>query len=537
MRPGREGLLVAVLTAAALLPFADKAFHIDDPLFLKAAEQIQSKPLDFYGFNVNWYGIEQPMSMVTKNPPLASYFLAVAAAVAGWSEIALHTAFLLPAVAAALGTWTLARRLTARPAVAALAAVATPAFLVSSTNLMCDTMLVAFWVWAVERWMRGIETRRAGTLILAGALMAAAALTKYFGIALLPLLLVYGLARTRRPGVWALALLIPVAALVLYQVWTKDAYGRGLLADAAAYARSVRPHGGSPPHWKFFVGLSFTGGCLASAAFLAPWLWSGPALAVGGLLCVAATALLSTIQATRHWPPELTVQLVVFATAGAAVLALGLLDLVRFRDANALLLFLWIAGTFVFAVFFNWSTNVRSLLPAAPVVGLLVARRVEARAPAARLILAPLALAALLALGVARADAAHAGTARVAASRIVADGGSGTLWFEGHWGFQRYMERAGARPLDVRSHVRPGDRIAVPANNTNLLSLPRDAVTARNEILLPITGLLGTMSSELGAGFYVDSWGPLPFAFGRVPPERYVLLEAVRDIGPGQIGR
>ena len=104
-----------------------KAFHIDDPLFLKAAQQIRSNPLDFYGFRVNWYGTEQPMWEVTKNPPLGSFFIALAAEVAGWSEVALHLAFLLPAVAAALGTLALARRFCTHPLIATFAAVATPA--------------------------------------------------------------------------------------------------------------------------------------------------------------------------------------------------------------------------------------------------------------------------------------------------------------------------------------------------------------------------------------------------------------------------
>jgi hypothetical protein len=48
-----------------------------------------------------------PMWDITKNPPLACHYLAAAAAVVGWSEAALHAAFLLPAVAVSL---TLIRR-------------------------------------------------------------------------------------------------------------------------------------------------------------------------------------------------------------------------------------------------------------------------------------------------------------------------------------------------------------------------------------------------------------------------------------------
>ena len=60
---------LTVACAGSLLPFIDKAFHIDDPLFLWTARQIQNRPLDFYRFNVNWYWSEMPMASVTKNPP------------------------------------------------------------------------------------------------------------------------------------------------------------------------------------------------------------------------------------------------------------------------------------------------------------------------------------------------------------------------------------------------------------------------------------------------------------------------------------
>src|SRR5688500_14225416 len=82
--------LLCALTAAALLPFINKAYHIDDPLFLWAAQHITAHPLDFYGFAVNWYGSAMPMSEVMKNPPLTSYYQALIGAVAGWSEPIIH---------------------------------------------------------------------------------------------------------------------------------------------------------------------------------------------------------------------------------------------------------------------------------------------------------------------------------------------------------------------------------------------------------------------------------------------------------------
>ena len=64
-------LVLAAATAACLVPFAAKPFHLDDPLFLWSARQIQTHPLDPYGFSVNWDLAPSPFYDTTKNPPLA----------------------------------------------------------------------------------------------------------------------------------------------------------------------------------------------------------------------------------------------------------------------------------------------------------------------------------------------------------------------------------------------------------------------------------------------------------------------------------
>src|SRR5947199_4257447 len=80
----RWTLVLVVL--AALAPFLAKPFNMDDPLFIWAAQHIHAQPPNPYGFDVNWFGIAAPMWEATKNPPLACYYLAVAAELMGWSE-------------------------------------------------------------------------------------------------------------------------------------------------------------------------------------------------------------------------------------------------------------------------------------------------------------------------------------------------------------------------------------------------------------------------------------------------------------------
>lgn len=150
-------IIIGAFIAAILLPFSDKAFHMDDPMYIWAAKHIVSDPVNFYGFNVNWFGIETPMPYAMKNPPLVSYYIAFAASIFGFGEKAIHTAMIIPAIAAGVGTFILAKRLCAMPFTAALICIVTPVFVISSSTVMCDTLMLALWIWAVILWIEGLE--------------------------------------------------------------------------------------------------------------------------------------------------------------------------------------------------------------------------------------------------------------------------------------------------------------------------------------------------------------------------------------------
>jgi 4-amino-4-deoxy-L-arabinose transferase-like glycosyltransferase len=179
--------LLALIAAAALAPFLNKGFNADDPLFLWMAQQIAKHPLDPYGFDVNWSSFTQPMSLVMQNPPLCSYYIAAVASVFGWSELALHSAFFFWAVLSVLGTFALARRFSREPFIVALVTIFTPVFLVSATSVMCDVMMLALWLWALEFWFAGLGRQQSWRLFVSAGLISAATLTKYFGISLVPL--------------------------------------------------------------------------------------------------------------------------------------------------------------------------------------------------------------------------------------------------------------------------------------------------------------------------------------------------------------
>jgi 4-amino-4-deoxy-L-arabinose transferase-like glycosyltransferase len=530
--------LLIIATVICVVPFSGTAFRIDEPLFIWAARQIVSHPLDPYGFRLIWYTSEMPMSEVTKNPPLASYYIAVAGSLVGWSETALHLSFLLPALGVVLGTYRLARRFTRSPLLAAAATLLTPGFLVSAGTVMCDTMMLAFWVLAAILWMEGLDSAKPLYLGASGLLMAATALTKYFGASLILLLLIYSLARKRRLGKWAWYLLIPIITLAAYQFWTHAIYGRGLLMDAAAYATFTEGTEAVSKLAKALVGIGFVGGCIMPGLTFAPLLWSRKQLFIGFILGAVAALTVGTgwmnsgaLVMHDHWM-LISMQLALCIAGGGSVVALAAEDIRKRRDPDAVFLALWVFGTLIFASFLNWTINARSVLPLIPAAGILLARRMDSLAPTSSrppAIRAAMALAAsgLLSLGVVWADAALANSARSAATLILEKTKNETrgVWFQGHWGFQYYMERLGAQPYDLeRSDLHAGDVVVVPENNTNASRLEPERVASYDTFEVDIPKYLATMQPEVGAGFYAYEWGPLPFAFGRVPPARYHLL-------------
>jgi hypothetical protein len=556
-----RGLELAVLGAAllaCLLPFVDKAFHIDDTLFVWAGQHISQHPLDFYGFPVNWYTTWEPMSRVTQNPPAGCYYLALVGSLVGWSEIGLHLAMLLPAWGAVWGTYVLAQRFGARPLPAALLTLFTPVFLVSATSVMCDVAMLCLWVWTIILWDRGLREHRTAFLILGGCLITLTTLTKYFGVCLIPLLGVYSFAvdgaNWRR---WSAALGVAVLALVGYQAVFSWLYGidRGL-TGAMGYAASMGTQSLGSRAFRFFEGLGFVGGCFGFASLPAIFLLPRRSLLIVGVVMILAAVAAERLTGVTTYesgyqmtdspfadnakfslPPWVLFQFLIWIAGGAAVLLLSFDDLWTRRDPVALLLFLWVLGTTVFATYVNWVLNGRSVLPMVPAVAVVLIRRIDRVPVTSWLMPVLLAAAAALALAVTAADTGMANANRSAARQCLAEVSSPPgrpVWFQGHWGFQYYAQAAGGKPWDFSSSSgRAGDALVIPFNNC--LTYPPTEFA--DEIMTIEFGGCpwgATMYPYVGAGFYACSydWRPMPFAFTTVPPEKVFVYRLTKDQQP-----
>lgn len=537
-------LTLLAATILCLLPFSGRAFSTDDPLFIWTAQHIIRQPLNPYGFEVNWNKNAAAMSDVTQNPPLAAYYMAGAAKVVGWSERALHLAFLLPTIALVLGVYRLAKRFTGSPGSAAVALLVAPAFLVSACSVMCDPMMLALWIWAVVFWIEGIDSDKPGYLATSVILIAAGALTKYFCAALVPLLFTYTFVRRRRLGSWVWYLTFPIAVLIGYEFLTVKIYGHGLLSTAAQFSRDHRLWTHASKGARTVITLSYVGGSVLPALLLAPLIWSKKQITIvilasgvtavcvmQGLMRLGLTAGSPQAFAARneHWA-IITIQLVPFIAGGVSTLALAIADYRREREADSLLLLLWVAGTFWFTAYLNWTVNARSILPMVPAVGILLARRLEKRSenPTRQfkaLVAVSLFACGIVSLWLARADTDDADSARTAASLVQQKTAGSNVWFLGHSGFQYYMQALGAHPYDwSHPQTKAGDFLAIPYSKVWPEDVTAEFTGTRENLELPMHDFASTTSPEIGAGFYHSYWSILPFAFGSVPPEKYAII-------------
>lgn len=524
----------AALAVLVQLPFAGKAVHMDEPVFLNTAEHVLVEPGRPGNFPFNWYGTAEPMRRINNNPPGIAFLLAGLKAL-GVTEIKSLRLAMLPfdAIAAA-ALFLLASRFLARPLLPVLAVVASPAWVVNFTHLQPEKPAVAFAVAGLYFAVAFGEGDRKGYL-LSIILLAVSTLFKFGAVVfLLPAVcFLYHRGVPLRTTVRFLALsLLPLMALAAYDA------ARGMEGGPAVAA--VLSQGSSQWRalaYKLRAFFCFLGGC-APAVFA--WSWGAPGKRVRRLwFAIAAGAAL--LAAGLDIEPVRGVDRLTgwfFAASGLAALAAAAEP--GARNLKGWPLWApWIVGAAALQVGFYWSVLARIVLFLIPPLVFLLAELHESEGgigePAMRLtVLASLVLSLSLGAVDFRYASAQRRTAEELGARYLSAGR--TVWFNGHWGLQHYLSRAGARQIDEAAGgleaVRPGDMLLVSRVNSNnsLLGRPRlkknhrvsEDYRRRVDSAVPLRLMSGWTGQ---GGFYADSWGFLPYSPSREPVDEFVAGE------------
>ena len=500
-----------VVASLLLLPFLNKPFTIDDPLFMREARHALVDPLHPADFEQVWNsGDRLKLSQYLLGGTLPAYVLAPVAALGGREWMA-HLYQWLLLCGFLVASVSVARRLGCdrrQANTVALLIASNPVTLATAATCMPDVMAMMFGMAGMDRLLLFREERRWGAGLASGLLLAAALLCR---ASTAPLLLVAALLLM--PATWkrALECLWPlgVAAVVVAAFLSLN---RGPAANATVGAafQALTSARNVPRNLVAFLCYQ----ALAGPLLLYVLLSRGRRFAgvVAGLVLLGV--VVSTAAGAVAGPANLVLYAVPAALGICFVLAaVGVVGDIR----HALPLVVWLGAGLVALPYVYMGA--KYLLPGVPAAALLIVLH-AARVPQQRY---PLTVALLVALGwisgacIVIGDSTLASSQRQAVNRLIAPRihrGS-TVWAGGQWAFLGYAEDAGARALaNTPPLPGPGDYIVVSRLDyygmLDRMSLHLEPVTIHTDERCGVF----VLNRRLGAGFYSNRFGYLPFALG-----------------------
>jgi hypothetical protein len=329
-----------------------------------------------------------------------------------------------------------------------------------------------------------------------------------------------------------------------------------MFLSAAHYAFHARAQSTAELWEKIIIGLGFAGGCFLPALFYLPLLWSRritlmmPCLVAAGMLIIphmpAFAWVLWKKDGGMNWGVFL--ESAVLTVGGIYIILLTAADLWHKRDTASLFIFLWMSGVLVFTLGLNWTINGRSFLPGIPVLGILVTRRLEERGAGREpgkfwRFFGPALLAGVVSIFLVKADYDLANINKTAAKALLAQyqNTRNTIWFQGHWGFQYYMEQGGAKAIEMgSSSFTAGDMVVIPARKKEDYIMANSSQLQLLEVKKYVANAFcATMDPSAGAGFYSADLGLLPFAVTGMKPQCFWIyqVEPAADNAPEKTTR
>ncbi len=170
-----------------LLPFLNKPFTNDDVTFLLQARQVLADPLHPTAFDMVFHGTRIRLSQELVTGPVMAYLL-VPSVLLGGAEWTAHCVQLGLLALAVMATVSLALRLHLdrhQARLASLLLVASPAVLGMAGTAMPDVAAMAFGASGIERLVAYGHSRRVGSGVAAGVLLALAVLARTHVVLLL----------------------------------------------------------------------------------------------------------------------------------------------------------------------------------------------------------------------------------------------------------------------------------------------------------------------------------------------------------------
>lgn len=503
-----------LLCALSLLPFLHSAFTIDDTVFLLEAEHAMEHPLAPPDFEIVWFDRPESISALQRSGRMMAWLL-IPSILAGGSEWVAHLTQIILFSCGILATVIIALRcqfLLVEARLAGLLVAATPACLGIASTSMPDIAAMTFGVLGAERLTAWLISKRWHQPALGLMFLGLGA---YSRVHIAPLAVVLSLAclllqqrqaaAENRPDMlgpvtfrqsmlpWGIGLLLPCA--VLAALWLRT-------FDVVSALRLFRPPYIASNAVAFLVHWA------VAVPLVIPWLvirghvinWK-----LAPFLGVPVFAALIWL----HREARVSVALV------AIVSLLCLIDIIKYcvsrRTWFHWVLLAWLFVPLPVIIYPHFPS--KYLVVSVPAVALLLIEAMRSSSSRLKHVTIAITLIAGATLGIAivSASAALAEPGRMISRELIAPLAQQgrRVWFHGHWGFQWYAQRAGARPLaSVPPFPQPNDIIVASSSSAYGASLdqvaphrtllgkaftfhPGGRVMGDGAGFFPITGVIG----------------------------------------------
>ncbi len=526
-------LLLALIVLAGILPLADRAFYMDEHIFLRLARSAQTDWMFPSDTPLLFFGTRQADFASHTHPPVGEYYLAVIDLIVGdFSEAPFRLLFAIFPIMAAIGFHGLARRYTKSPFTVTLLFAFSPAFFVMSQTIMMDLPMIAFLLVGTMLYFDHVDGKP-NRLVPAALCFILAVGTGYTALVPLACLFLWALYR-RRDTLELVALLAAPIALTFWLAAMTVHFGRFPLTDTVRFVTSQT----RSSFENLTATFSFLGGVgvfpfsflLLTRLERREWY-----RLVAAAFVVAATMTLPmewTSLAYRSW-------FIFLSASGLSMLGAGVVGAFRGdgepRQERVFLL-LWSLAVLVFFVLIGDMINARYILLALPALYLVLFRdATPARAGAS------LALTLALSLGIATADYRFVNSYRswVEETMVPVRDQGFNVWGAAESGLRFYLEQNGIETLD-KEDTTPGagDFIVRQAGRFRYGLAPE-----LEPLLVRMTGWelndsfpLRTFNEEAGAGFHGSNFGLVPFVLSSAPFDHVDFVQfspLVRNVAAG----
>ena len=230
-------VLLALIVLAGILPFADRAFYMDEHIFLQLARSAQADWMFPSDTPLLFFGTRQADFASHTHPPVGEYYLAVIDLIVGdFSEAPFRLLFAIFPIMAAIGFHGLARRYTKSPLTVTLLFAFSPAFFVMSQTIMMDLPMIAFLLVGTMLYFDHVDGKP-NRLAPAALCFILAVGTGYTALVPLGCLFLWALHR-RRDTLELVALGAAPIALIFWLAAMTVHFGRFPLTDTVRFVTS-----------------------------------------------------------------------------------------------------------------------------------------------------------------------------------------------------------------------------------------------------------------------------------------------------------